>query len=1291
MKNGAQTIRNGLIISAILLACAGILGFLLAPTAQVAGSDYKIQRVEIVIPASTSSTTAVAPADFDAVDDTKTVALIAGVTQHAMGWTQQTGQDPNEISARVELINGSTLRATRDSAAVAQTDTIWVILIEYVGPPGGVNEIIVRDRRTHNWTGGNTVESYGPIASVSNTSDVVVFYAGSENPNVQIGRFNRGDVSAYIDGAKNIQLKRGSPQGAVKTSLQVVEFTGSNWNVQTGAAAPAAAPGGTDVAISSVGNVSNAWVYYTWDSTSSNLDERGFRAWLTSPTNLRLQKHASASATTNIRWNVISNPGMAVQTGAADGQFQNDLTATITGFTAVDDMSRSFAWVTGFTNLGNNSHPRDMWQFKLSDASTISLQRGRSGASLDYRYFVVSFPLGNHPLLKQVRYHWRNDNGLENAATSATGGVEDTSLADLAKGKIKRLRLEVSNEGNASSTVTFYRLEYGLKQTDCAAITVWTDVGAAGGDWDIADSSYLIDGDDTTDIPIAIGGVTNENITFKTPNAGVKDTSSQTAGITLSDTEFVELEYSVKATAAAVDGASYCFRVTDAGTPLPSYGLFAEASLVSQNDFKIQRGALQITGAGATITAGVDYEAPASLAKSFIRITNTAMTGAGDDAGGGNQNADDVTVYISNPENLLTSVTFSRAATAASDTHVDWEIIEYIGVAGGGNEITVRGQGYTVFGATATSSTSPVIAGVTSASDTVPFITGQMNPDTGRTDYNTGIATARFNSLTNQIDFTRGEAGNDAAAISWALVEFIGSNWKIQRAEHIYAAAGVAETENITPVNDLSRTFLHAQKRAGIGLAGLDDFGHVVWLSSTSTVSFELEGTAASPTDHVSVAYVIENTQTDGTPMVVTRTNGTQNGGPEPSEVAVNIGAALLNTDNASIFTTNRCSGTGTAFPRPMMGVFVTSTTEYRLWISDTGQTRTYRTEVVEWPVAPSAPPPPTGGGGGGFIDITPQNFSLTINNGDACTNSRQALLSLAADGAQLMMIGNDIDFTGSRWEPFGREREWLLTPGEGKKTVYVKFESSTGVVAGNATDTIDFVFDCAIEPPEPEEEEIIEEETGCIIECEKIDYEIFIINPDGSRQYMNGPLAKIEESGEGIKMIYFDDSGSDLDFDDIVIYVDGNDCEKMEIKVLERSAGWRHRIGIKIYYDGAARKEIILWEDSADAVGETQVLDIYDYPEICFESYAGVPIFEGIVAFEYPNYRGRSESFRVGTEIPDLAETYIGNDAIASIRFIGRAMAQLFEDANYTGASATIFENNPNFENFKISSIKIY
>jgi len=188
------------------------------------------------------------------------------------------------------------------------------------------------------------------------------------------------------------------------------------------------------------------------------------------------------------------------------------------------------------------------------------------------------------PSYEQTHYHWRNDDGSESAATSATSGTQDTALSSLAKSTNIRLRVEISNEGGTRWVYATqqFRLEYGLLVSSCSAISSWVDVGAVAGDFDMVNTANLTDGNNTTNIATSIGGVTDSNKTFLTSNTAVKDTSSQVGALSVSSDSFVELEYSIQALSAATDGGIYCFRLTNASSATNyTYTVYPQATIAS--------------------------------------------------------------------------------------------------------------------------------------------------------------------------------------------------------------------------------------------------------------------------------------------------------------------------------------------------------------------------------------------------------------------------------------------------------------------------------------------------------------------------------------------------------------------------------------------------------------------------------------------------------------------------------------------------------------------------------------
>lgn len=556
------------------------------------------------------------------------------------------------------------------------------------------------------------------------------------------------------------------------------------------------------------------------------------------------------------------------------------------------------------------------------------------------------------PLLAQEHFHFRRDNGTETTATSKTNGVEDVALTGAQPGVAERLRVELANGGSTTSLSTVFRIEYAEKVSSCAAAGGWQTVGAPEAVWSLSESDNLTDQADTTNIATTTGGTTDEGMVFVSPNDGVFENRATSTALSLDADEFVEYEFALEPNTEASAGSTYCFRLVTTTGEVVSYAAYPEATLASARDFVVQRGVIDIANGTSTtsLVAGSDYTAPAASTSAFIRITNAMHTGAGATAGGGNQNANSVTVSILNPSDIQTGVTFERSGTTNS-TRIYWEIVEYVGPPGGDNEMVVRAQDRVTYGAVDLTVDTPPVSGVDDDSDVVVFITGQQNPAANLTNYDSGISTSAWNSGSDTGTFTRNDANSIATIVSYAVVEFSGANWIVQRAEHTYSSAGATEPEYIVAVNDLSRAFLHVQKRTSD--PQVDEFGHQVWLQSVGEIDFAIPSTSAVPSAHTSVAWVIENTQTNGSPMVVTRSSGTQAaGGAEPSTYPIAIGATLSATNNASIFMNMWSLGSNTNHPRATMGAGITSTTFYELWISDTGAGRSYRTEIVDWPTA---------------------------------------------------------------------------------------------------------------------------------------------------------------------------------------------------------------------------------------------------------------------------------------------------------------------------------------------------
>ena len=109
---------------------------------------------------------------------------------------------------------------------------------------------------------------------------------------------------------------------------------------------------------------------------------------------------------------------------------------------------------------------------------------------------------------------------------------------------------------------------------------------------------------------------------------------------------------------------------------------------------------------------------------------------------------------------------------------------------------------------------------------------------------------------------------------------------------------------------------------------------------------------------------------------------------------------------------------------------------------------------------------PATGNGGAGgldtscFVSIVPpaEGFSVKINGGAQTVSSHTVQLSLVGGTAARMAISDTAGFGDASPERYQDSRTWTLPPGEGTKTVYVRFYNTCGVSSAVVSASIQVV-----------------------------------------------------------------------------------------------------------------------------------------------------------------------------------------------------------------------------------------
>lgn len=106
-------------------------------------------------------------------------------------------------------------------------------------------------------------------------------------------------------------------------------------------------------------------------------------------------------------------------------------------------------------------------------------------------------------------------------------------------------------------------------------------------------------------------------------------------------------------------------------------------------------------------------------------------------------------------------------------------------------------------------------------------------------------------------------------------------------------------------------------------------------------------------------------------------------------------------------------------------------------------------------------------------LDATAPTGSVQINGGAAETAVASVTLGLSAgdgggSGVVSMLISNSSSFSGVTPTPYATSVSWWLTPGNGTKTVHVKFVDAAGNVSAPVTDTITLKTTDAVAPTAP-------------------------------------------------------------------------------------------------------------------------------------------------------------------------------------------------------------------------------
>lgn len=278
------------------------------------------------------------------------------------------------------------------------------------------------------------------------------------------------------------------------------------------------------------------------------------------------------------------------------------------------------------------------------------------------------------------------------------------------------------------------------------------------------------------------------------------------------------------------------------------------------NDFRVQRGEVVFGADEDTIDVTL-ATALLAVTRAFVRITNVRRSGRGLASAFPNGSLDSNEFGVRVVIVSTTTVNFSRwTGSPNADLVCRWELVEYIGAAGGPNEFVNRLQAQLLIFSGSTAKITGTVSG--DFTRCVPIVHSVDSDDSGQ-HWDREAHTAQVVDLGGgdyRVDLTRSQSGSQSWMLC-SLVEFTGSAWDVQNNRmHAFGAAGSDEEETIDDVVDWAQAFIVPTYRPSGGDSEVDSTAHLVRPgSSTTKLAFRLDAGAAQPSRHHAIAHVVRH------------------------------------------------------------------------------------------------------------------------------------------------------------------------------------------------------------------------------------------------------------------------------------------------------------------------------------------------------------------------------------------------------------------------------------------------
>jgi hypothetical protein len=362
----------------------------------------------------------------------------------------------DDLSGARSLTDVGTLSYYRHSSSTNLNTRFNTSIWEYIGTPGGANEMIVRGRFVLSLN-GTTNSITQSLSNISNADNCIPFINGIISDKSS-GGSDSGSAIAYLEDASTLRVEKGTNANNVTIYITVVEFTGSNWTVLHGDSGSVGSSSGSITLKNNSDGTGTATNVSSWNEAVIFSHHRGDNT--NNGTNQAIADNwpliEPGSNNQSIDWSFHANYG-----GSSNRHFVHVLTNTDLNVTRFQNTSNSQGEISvdissaGLTDInqalivgstrssgGGTGYGRGWRNYYFNSTSQIGLWSHRSGNSLAHEIQVVDLSnLGNN----QSNYCSSNGNSTDdeyisrfqintidntsNEGSSSTGYSDFTSIS----------------------------------------------------------------------------------------------------------------------------------------------------------------------------------------------------------------------------------------------------------------------------------------------------------------------------------------------------------------------------------------------------------------------------------------------------------------------------------------------------------------------------------------------------------------------------------------------------------------------------------------------------------------------------------------------------------------------------------------------------------------------------------------------------------------------------------------------------------------------------------------------